>query len=85
VVWIAGSASLILVVFEIIALVDLVRRRHTMETWQIVVWVVAIVLIPLVGLFTYLLWRISRSDALVDSMDFQDKYAKGNTELPPRL
>ena len=84
-VWIAGSVSLVVIVFEIIALVDLVKHRHTMKTWEVVAWAVFILIVPLVGLFSYLLWRISRGDALAESMEFQDKYSKGDTELPPRL
>ena len=84
-VWIAGTASLIIIVFEIIALIDLVKYRHSMETWQLVAWAVFIVVVPLIGLFSYLLWRISRSDAMTDSIEFQDKYSKGNRQLPPQI
>jgi len=84
-VWIAGTASLILIVFEIIALIDLVKYRHSMETWQVVAWAVFILVVPLIGLFSYLLWRIARSDAMTESMEFQDKYSKGNRQLPPQI
>ena len=84
-VWIAGSVSLVVVVFEIIALIDLVKYRHSMETWQLVVWAIFILFVPLIGLFSYLLWRIARSDAMTESMEFQDKYSKGNRQLPPQL
>lgn len=84
-VWIAGTASLIVVVFEIIALIDLVKVRHSMETWQLVAWAVFILVVPLIGLFSYLLWRIARSDAMTESIDFQDQYSKGNRQLPPQL
>ena len=84
-IWIAGTASLIIIVFEIIALIDLVKYRHSMETWQLVAWAVFIVVVPLIGLFSYLLWRISRSDAMTDSIEFQDKYSKGNRQLPPQI
>jgi hypothetical protein len=84
-VWIAGSVSLIVVVFEIIALIDLVKYRHSMETWQLVAWAVFILVVPFIGLVSYLLWRIARSDAMTESIEFQDKYSKGNTKLPPQL
>jgi len=84
-VWIAGTASLVIVIFEIIALVDLVKYRHSMETWQLVAWAVFILVVPLIGLFSYLLWRIARSDALTESIDFQNEYSKGNRQLPPQL
>lgn len=84
-VWIAGSVSLIVVVFEIIGLIDLVKQRHSMETWQLVAWAVSILVVPFIGLVSYLLWRIARSDAMTESMEFQDKYSKGNRQLPPQL
>ena len=84
-VWIAGSVSLIVVVFEVIVLVDLVRHRHTMKTWQVIAWAAFILIVPLIGLFSYLLWRIARSDAMTGSIEFQDMYSKGNRQLPPQL
>ena len=83
--WIAGSVSLVVVVLEIITLVNLVRYRHHLETWQVVLWAVFIVVVPLIGMTSYLIWRISRSDALVDSIEYDEKYSKGNKDLPPRL
>jgi hypothetical protein len=56
-----------------------------MKTWEVVAWAAFILIVPLIGLFSYLLWRISRGDALTESMEFQDKYSKGDRELPPRL
>jgi hypothetical protein len=84
-VWIAGTASLVLIVFEIIALIDLVKYRHSMETWQLFAWGAFILIVPLIGLFSYLLWRIAHSDAMEESMEFQDKYSKGDRQLPPEL
>jgi uncharacterized membrane protein YbhN (UPF0104 family) len=85
VVWIAGSVSLVVVVLEIITLVNLVRYRRHLETWQVVLWAVFIVVVPLIGMTSYLLWRISRSDALVESMEYEDEFSKGDKKLPPRL
>lgn len=84
-VWIAGSVSLVVVVLEIITLVNLARYRHHLETWQVVLWAVFIVVVPFIGMTSYLMWRVSRSDALVDSIEYDEKYSKGNKELPPRL
>jgi len=85
VVLIAGSVSLVVVVLEIITLVNLVRYRRHIETWQVVVWAVFIVLVPLIGMTSYLMWRVSRSDALVDSIEYEEEFSKGNKKLPPRL
>jgi uncharacterized membrane protein len=84
VVWLAGSVSLVVVLLEIIALVDLVRYRHRLETWQVVLWAVFILGVPLIVMTSYLMWRISRSDALVESMEFDEKYSKGDKKLSPR-
>jgi len=68
----AGAAtvgtSLFVVVLAIVGLVDLVRQRHTMAGWQLVLWALLIVLVPIVGLIAYLFWRISRSEAMRDAM-----------------
>jgi hypothetical protein len=85
VVLIAGSVSLVVVVLEIITLVNLVRFRRHLETWQVVLWAVFIVLVPLIGMTSYLMWRVSRSDALVDSIEYEEEFCKGNKKLPPRL
>jgi hypothetical protein len=84
-VWIAGSVSLVVVVLEIITLVNLVRYRHHLETWQVVLWAVFILVVPFIGMFSYLMWRVSGSDALLESMEFDEKYSKSNKKLPPRL
>ena len=65
--WI-GSGTVIVVILAILGLVDLFRNRHTMETWQGVLWAALIILIPLVGLIAYLFWRISRSEAMEDAL-----------------
>jgi hypothetical protein len=46
---------------------------------------VFIVGVPLIGMTAYLMWRISRSDALADSIEYEDELSRGNKKLPPRL
>jgi uncharacterized membrane protein HdeD (DUF308 family) len=65
--WI-GTGSLIVGILAILGLVDLFRTRHTMETWQLVLWAALIILVPLIGLIAYLFWRISRSEAMQDAL-----------------
>ena len=72
--WLAGGGSLLLLVLPVVGLMDLIRRRQTMETPQFVLWVVVLVVLPVVGLVIYLLWRLSRSDAMLDSMDYQSEH-----------
>lgn len=71
------GASIIIVILVAIGLVDLVRHRHTMEGWQVVLWAIVIVLIPLIGLIAYLFWRIARSEAM------QDALSVPRDQLPP--
>ena len=72
-VWAAGAGSFVLFVLAVVGLVDLIRTRHTMETWQVVVWAALIVLAPVIGLVAYLFWRIFRSEAMQDAIDFQEE------------
>lgn len=82
-VWMAGAGSLLLLVLMVLGLVDLFRYRHKMETWQVAVWAIVIILLPVIGLVSYLFWRIARSESLQDAIDFHDEYAdkRGPTEI----
>ena len=82
-VWFAGAGSLLLLVLVIVGLVDLGRNRRKIETPQVVIWAIVIILLPVIGLVSYLLWRIARSDALVESMDFQDEFSSKGQSYPP--
>jgi hypothetical protein len=64
---------LVLVVLVVVGLVDLIRARHTMETWQVVVWAAMIVVVPVIGLVAYLFWRLFRSQAMQEEMDFEEE------------
>jgi hypothetical protein len=64
VIWAAGGGSVVLLILAVVGLVDLVRNRDKMETWHVVVWTVLIVLVPVIGLVSYLFWRIFRSEAM---------------------
>jgi len=82
-VWIAGTGSLLLLVLVAIGLFDLVRNRHRMETHQVVIWAIVIVLVPVIGLVSYLLWRLARSDSMQESMDFQREHSDKTQPYPP--
>ena len=64
-----AAGSLVAVILGVIGLVDLFRVRDTLETWKVVAWAIFIVLIPIFGLISWLLWRLARSQALIDAMD----------------
>lgn len=63
-----AGLSLVIVVIWVFGLRDLLRHRETMETWQVVLWAVLIVIVPLVGIIPYLFWRLSRSELMADAM-----------------
>ncbi|MEA2023879.1 MAG: PLD nuclease N-terminal domain-containing protein [Actinomycetota bacterium] len=69
--WLIGTGSVLLIALWVVGLVDLFRQRQKMETWQLVVWAALIILVPLIGLVTYLFWRISRSEAMDDALSVQ--------------
>ena len=82
-IWAVGAGSVVLLAFVAIGLIELVRNRHRMETYQVVIWAVVIVLVPLFGLVAYLLWRISRSESMQDSIDFQKEFSDKGESYPP--
>jgi heme/copper-type cytochrome/quinol oxidase subunit 2 len=82
VIWIAGAGGLLLLVLVIIGLVDLYRHRHTMETWQVVVWALVLIFVPVGGLVVYLVWRISRSDTMQDAQAYQQEQSDGRGPTP---
>ena len=82
-IWIAGAGSVLLLVLVAIGLVDLIRNRHRMETYQVVIWAIVIVLVPVIGLVSYLLWRLARSDSMQESMDYQKDFSGKSEPYPP--
>ena len=54
-----------------------------METYQVVIWAIVIVLVPVIGLVSYLLWRLARSDSMQESMEFQKDYSGKSEPYPP--
>ena len=67
-VWIAGAGSLLLLVGTVAGLWDLYRYRNRVKTSLLVGWTVFILVVPVVGLISYVLWRISRSETMEESM-----------------
>ena len=76
-IWVAGGGSVVLLILVAIGLVDLIRNRDKMETWQVVVWAVLIVLIPIGGLVSYLFWRGFRSEAMQGAIAVDDESNAG--------
>jgi hypothetical protein len=82
-VWVAGAGSLILVVVTVAGLFDVFRYRDHIGTSQLVAWMIFIVVVPIVGLLSYVLWRISRSDTMDESIDFQEEHPVEDERRPP--
>ena len=80
--WLAGGGSLLLLALLVVGIVDLLQNRDTMNTRWVVLWLIVLVVLPVVGLVSYLLWRLARSDAMVASMDFQDEHPVDPTDRP---
>jgi high-affinity Fe2+/Pb2+ permease len=82
-VWIAGAGSLLLLVGTVAGLWDLYRYRNRVKTSLLVGWTVFILVVPVVGLISYVLWRISRSETMEESMEFQDEHPIQGDKRPP--
>jgi len=80
--WLAGAGSLLVLVLVVIGLVDLVRYRHKMGTWQFILWALAIVFVPFIVLVAYLFWRLARSQDMQDAIEFQDEYSTKKPLFP---
>ena len=72
-IWVAGGGSVVLLILAVVGLVDLIRNRDKMETWQVVGWAVLIVLVPIIGLVSYLFWRIFRSEAMQGAISVNEE------------
>jgi hypothetical protein len=83
VVWIVGAGSLLLLVVTVAGLVDVLRNRDRMKTTEVVAWSIFIVILPFVGVISYFLWRISHSETMQESMEYQDDHPIESDERPP--
>ena len=82
-VWIAGAGTLLLVIITVAALVSVFGYRDHMKTSQLVTWTIFILVVPVVGVLSYVLWRISRSGSMEESMEFQHEYPIESDKRPP--
>jgi hypothetical protein len=81
--WIAGAGSLLLLVVTVAGLVDVYRYRGHMKTSQVVAWSIFIVILPFVGVLSYVFWRISRSETMQESIAYQNEHPIESDERPP--
>ncbi len=82
-VWIAGAGSLLLLIATVAGLLDVYRHRDRMKTSQLVGWTIFILVVPVVGLISYVMWRISRSETMEESMEYQDEHSIQSDKRPP--
>lgn len=78
----AGAGALIVIAW-IIGLVDIFRNRKMLGTGMLVVWVLVIVVIPVIGVISWLLYRISKSEAMIEAMDMGNARPDDTPPLPP--
>ena len=60
-----------LIFLWVFALVELLRNRDELEGWQVVLWLLAIVFLPIVGPAAYLVYQGPHSATMQDAMDYQ--------------
>lgn len=60
-----AAGSVVIVIVGMIGLWDLWRSRSSLETWQFSIWGIFIVILPLLGVIAWLLYRISKSEAII--------------------
>ena len=64
-----------LILLWVFALVELFRNRDAFAGWQVALWLLGIVLLPIVGPAIYLLYQGAHSEAMLDAMDYQAELA----------
>jgi hypothetical protein len=57
--WIWPILAILVVAMWVLALIDIVRRRHTMSGGKIAAWVIAVLVFPIAGTIAYLLVHAS--------------------------
>jgi hypothetical protein len=55
--WIWPILAILIIALWVYALIDIVRRRHTMSGAKIAAWVIAVFIFPIVGTIAYFLVR----------------------------
>lgn len=73
-----AAGSVMVVIVGLIGLWDVWRTRSKLTTWHLSVWILAIVLLPVFGVVAWLLYRISKAQAIIDGFDT----AAGTLEPP---
>ena len=66
-----------LILMWVFALVELFKNRNQHAGWQIALWLLFIVFIPIVGAATYLVYAGLHSETMADAIDYADETKAG--------
>jgi hypothetical protein len=64
-----------LILLWVFALVELFRNRDGLEGWQVALWLLGIVFLPIVGPAVYLVYQGMHSEEMQHAIDFQAEVA----------
>ena len=64
------------------ALVELFRSRDALEGWQVALWLLGIVFLPIIGPAAYLIYQGMHSETIQDDMEFQAELADESGSNP---
>jgi len=66
-----------LILMWVFALIELFKNRNRHAGWQVALWLLFIVLIPIVGAAVYLGYAGLHSDTMADAIDYADETGAG--------
>lgn len=66
-----------LILMWVFALIELFRNRNQHPGWQIALWLLFIVFIPIIGAASYLVYAGLQSDTMADAMDYANETGAG--------
>ena len=78
-----AGAGVLVVIAWIIGLIDIFRYRHRLGTGMLVVWLLVIFVIPVIGVISWLLYRISKSEAMIEALEAGNTRPEDTPPLPP--
>ena len=64
-----------LILLWVFALVALFKNRDGLAGWQVALWLLGIVLLPIVGSVIYLVYEGTHSNTMQDALDYQAELA----------
>jgi len=64
-----------LILLWVFALAELFRNRDALEGWQVALWLLGIVFLPIIGPAVYLMYQGMSSETMQDAMDIQEESA----------